>query len=794
MQVLQRGIFAVALEYNQPALDRCMESVILKEDGLLSAAGPRAFAGAGAGAAKKKQDAADIAERNAKIAVEVKKFQMDEANKIADQFFDVRVLKQARREFVLDRFTSKSASFGQGRHTKELIKSLKCELLDVYCDGLLSELELFSVKGMIARTVEMLCRVTATLPKPKLLFSQNMDPQASAISPARPLEEADDTGRDTSIFMADLSLVNLWRLPHPLEVMEELPKESRTLTQYLDALWAVHNIMQVLTAFANVIPRPLILTKDRLVGKEYVQVEIAKVRAAVENLNDKGVMMDVSSFLCNWQNAVLSKYILSLQSTVYKLLSEGADAQQVLLLRAAVDEATAPLFPPLASFPIAMPHTAQAQATYLKTVRKGPLLHVPVPQPYADMGHKLLTLPEAVRNNFKSEWSKLDVLLNEALQAKNLTPANNAMLAMQTQAQMLLVSRELDKMRARLCFLYSGIQVPRNVDEYKEWIMVYEKEVVARMLKAKEKADRDFSDHQAAALAGGVEHGSAQARVAEKAQADHEALQSEMAQRGYMVRLIHDLCCKLFLQRKTDEALKAHAEAMRLVDVLAIDTPDDSTHKGLHKTALSQAALDARKEDILLDFLRGVRQGARDDKDPQTNVAVLVIPKYLLNEQLDLLAGKLRDWGEVRIEEAIKGLRMQVLNLTHLLYLQERDMQYKDAVREREQQSMARRIDVAVKDQCYALLFRMDDLQRKLQASQTEVAEMERSVRERLKVEFEELVKDLQQQLTLVRAQFTEYREQLQQDMKSNLQEIKKEGARFRPKPEPKPCKPCALI
>ena len=115
-------------------------------------------------------------------------------------------------------------------------------------------------------------------------------------------------------------------------------------------------------------------------------------------------------------------------------------------------------------------------------------------------------------------------------------------------------------------------------------------------------------------------------------------------------------------------------------------------------------------------------------------------------------------------------------NLTHLLYLKERDMEYKEAVRSREQQCMSRRIDVAVKDQCYALLFRMDDLQRKLELSQAEVAEMERSVRERLKVEFEELVKDLQQQLTLVRAQFTEYREQLQQDMKSNLQEIKKEA------------------
>ena len=77
MQVLERGILAVALEYNQPPLDRCMASVILKEDGLLGSAGGsmRAFAG-GSGAAKKRQSDVDMAERNRKLEAEVHKFQV----------------------------------------------------------------------------------------------------------------------------------------------------------------------------------------------------------------------------------------------------------------------------------------------------------------------------------------------------------------------------------------------------------------------------------------------------------------------------------------------------------------------------------------------------------------------------------------------------------------------------------------------------------------------------------------------------------------------------------------------
>jgi hypothetical protein len=189
-------------------------------------------------------------------------------------------------------------------------------------------------------------------------------------------------------------------------------------------------------------------------------------------------------------------------------------------------------------------------------------------------------------------------------------------------------------MRGRLCELHSGIGLPRSQAEYKEWIKVYEKEVVARMIKAKEKADREFSEHQAAALSSGdaAHQGSAQARVADKAQADYEALQSEMAQRAYMVKLMHDLCCKHFLQRETDRALRAHAAAMHAVDVLAIDTPDDSKHRGLTKTPLSQKAAARRKEELLLEFLQEIRVGAREDKDPATGVTVLVIPKFRLAE------------------------------------------------------------------------------------------------------------------------------------------------------------------
>jgi hypothetical protein len=55
------------------------------------------------------------------------------------------------------------------------------------------------------------------------------------------------------------------------------------------------------------------------------------------------------------------------------------------------------------------------QAIYGKMVLKGPLLHSPVPQPYAHLGNALMVLPEDVRFSIKLEWGKLDGLLAEAL-------------------------------------------------------------------------------------------------------------------------------------------------------------------------------------------------------------------------------------------------------------------------------------------------------------------------------------------------------------------------------------------
>ena len=59
-----------------------------------------------------------------------------------------------------------------------------------------------------------------------------------------------------------------------------------------------------------------------------------------------------------------------------------------------------------------------------------------------------------------------------------------------------------------------------------------------------------------------------------------------------MVKTIHDLCCKMFLERQTERALASHAAALHAVDMLAIDPPADgsASRSALHQSALAGPA------------------------------------------------------------------------------------------------------------------------------------------------------------------------------------------------------------
>lgn len=361
VQIVERGIYGVCLEYNSLCMDRAMEAVLELEQQLLSqvnntgTAAAKVFTGASATVtATKKQDANEVAEKRAKAHAEVAKFQTAQALRIRDSFLVVANLKNTRRTALLERFTQRSSLIqGAGPSSKKQIRSLKLELISLYGDNIIADLETYAVKSSIVRSGIMLARATEMLPKPKLIFTQLPDGQASTVTFNRPLEVVDETGKDMSVFGSDLALVNgPWRIPHPIEVVTEFPQEPRTLAAYNHILTALHDTLCITNAFAKAMPKPLVQSKERPVGPDYVQQVFGQIKNQVECLADQTNPFELAKFLMSRRSVTFYLYYLSLSQAHAKLmLSDSATPLSLATLMRCVNEITAPQFPPPKTFP-----------------------------------------------------------------------------------------------------------------------------------------------------------------------------------------------------------------------------------------------------------------------------------------------------------------------------------------------------------------------------------------------------------------------------------------------------------
>lgn len=89
----------------------------------------------------------------------------------------------------------------------------------------------------------------------------------------------------------------------------------------------------------------------------------------------------------------------------------------------------------------------------------------------------------------------------------------------------------------------------------------------------------------------------------------------------------------------------------------------------------------------------------------------------------------------------------------HLVQNNLKDLQLQVDV---EHRSMSRRLDTAVTDRCYELLYKVQDLSGKLKSEKRSLVTLESTVRETLKKEFQAQISDLNSQLMVVKSQFAE--------------------------------------
>jgi hypothetical protein len=196
---------------------------------------------------------------------------------------------------------------------------------------------------------------------------------------------------------------------------------------------------------------------------------------------------------------------------------------------------------------------------------------------YAFVGRSLMHLSEAERALIVNGWNKIEAKMGEMMHARGVLMSSAPLQCVTYMQDFCMISSQLKSLTSLYCALTLGVTLPRNSQECAAYLQCYQKNIWSKVVKAKEKADREFTDMQGAMLLGG-NHGkntdnngadngqSAQQKSVAKAQNEYVTLSSEIAQQQFTCTVLTDEVCKIALQKELDYQSRAHAHIMSLID------------------------------------------------------------------------------------------------------------------------------------------------------------------------------------------------------------------------------------
>ena len=99
-----------------------------------------------------------------------------------------------------------------------------------------------------------------------------------------------------------------------------------------------------------------------------------------------------------------------------------------------------------------------------------------------------------------------------------------------------------------------------------------------------------------------------------------------------------------------------------------------------------------------------------------------------------------------------------VLHYKHLVFGLEQKLKHLQLLRELDHKSMERRVQAKVTDEKYELIFRVDQLEKQNDDLQNQIDNMESIIRSKVKLEYDDNVNDLKNEIMLVQGKFKDYK------------------------------------
>mmetsp|Transcript_13593 Transcript_13593/g.24229 ORF Transcript_13593/g.24229 Transcript_13593/m.24229 type:complete len:2316 (-) Transcript_13593:702-7649(-) len=744
-------------------------------------------------------------------------------------FVSVNQIKSVHRKGILSELTEQSAEIVNSKRPeliRKKMRELKCNLVDHYCEGVLRSMYSYSVKHQVAATVEGLLQELSYLPAEKAVGGKDCpftygQPSDQMRMMARPLHRGErDPDRVPCCLLArDGRVEEVWYLPHFLQLYHlnwdserERTIDDIRLHEHVHTHGATHlktnlclrTLLRIVAAFASIY---LFAKADSCMhvgsaqaalpgsGLDKVLEELAKVQFELDNLMDPNDTQNVVEYLEHkvWQyhirllvtgynalqrlkgnpsDAVIQRLVDQLHAPA-NAAQGAADTQPWLHLQArGVEGSLTHRFPRehhngtvhFRSWLQRLEHpqfnmdpdmimnpdllTAPGFYSDLATLRRSVCLEALPRLQYLDPF--LLALPDFDRNPvWVEELRKVDMLLQEARYQEE------AKMKMQDVpfSGVQVCTRALEVLTRRhnfRQFWFSLIDAEGSTEEHDaDWHEEQFQKVIAN--KAKHLYEIDAVEENSTSEEEGV-------RLAKKKGGKKDEVE---LRRKQVLVLRQDINKRLM--RRTLRYLQAVIQALMQHNVRASSS-----------LQAQMGTEDAPKLAMFKAFATTLLSRAMAVRSEGTDGFMFQIPEATIVRALDELGQSLREWDDQQLRDIARTSEMALTHYKQTVFNLEQKTKYLTMLRELDQKSLDRRVLSRVTDDKYDLIFKADLLQKRNESLERGIQNVETAVRNKVKLEYDDKVNALKNEILLVQGKFKDYKAKLFREMHVNLEDIKR--------------------
>eukprot|EP01012_Entosiphon_sulcatum_P031854 TRINITY_DN40584_c0_g1_i1.p1 TRINITY_DN40584_c0_g1~~TRINITY_DN40584_c0_g1_i1.p1 ORF type:complete len:2384 (-),score=596.24 TRINITY_DN40584_c0_g1_i1:67-7218(-) len=744
-------------------------------------------------------------------------------------FVSVNHIKSIHRKGILGELTERTTEI-LGSKRPELMRKrmreLKYDLIQEYCQGIMLAMYSYAVKFQIVRTVEDLRRELLNVPHSAQLINCGFiygkaEDQMRHVARHMDRQKRTEEKNACCLLAKDGRVEEPWYLPHFLQVyhlnweserektLDDLKqhehshlhgtthlKTNQCLVAMFNIIACFHSIMTYVKA-AGKTAGPASLAANPAMYLDQVPNEFLKIQQELDTLVDGSDTKAVVEHLQNKRLTLHWKMITTLNTLRNKLRVAHAtraaavvdDTLQrvrnppapvdagVLQHCTLVEVATSLRFPEddwrnayarhvskIHAFDTAESDVAAnsggptPENFYIELGQSGLATGGSLPRLAACPDPFLFDLNEQERGMYLTEAMRVDAFLDEVAEEAKVFKGSNATLAIQHFMDALRVTlmRDAYKQFWQTRLMQMGVTESERSAEFLEEQFSKMVTLKARVLCERDAEAAEDDEHSSLAVNPRKRRGRRSERELRRKQVlvlrqeiNKQLMYSSLQYLRSCFQLLSQYMVRMQTQRDAPDTN---------------DEDADPSHPHRVPTKLF----------MFKEFVTSVLSRVVAHRAEGSDEFIFQIPESTIGNALDALGQRVREWQDRQTREIADTSESCIVHYKHMMFGLEQKVKFLELLRELDRKSMERRVQAKVTDEKYELIFRVDSLAKQNEDLNNTIKNIETIIRNKVKLEYDERLNTLKNEIMLVQGKFKDYKAKLLREMQTNLEEIKK--------------------